>query len=141
MNLSDFQECESCACFSARRTARLLTQHYDKYLRPSGLRATQYTLLVVLIRIGEAVSLNRMSEILGMERTTLSRNLQTLEEKEYINLENGTDRRVRLITITKQGIEAAQRAFPFWQEAQNLVADHVSPMTLKKLAVAASTIK
>jgi DNA-binding MarR family transcriptional regulator len=141
MKSSDFIECESCTCFSARKTARLLTQHYDKYLRPSGLRATQFTLLVALIRIERPVPVTVVSDLLGLERTTLTRNLQHLEAKGYIQLESGSDRRVRLISITSQGAAAAKKAFPFWQNAQDLVAAHLSPATLKGFAMTASAIK
>lgn len=141
MNDAEYQGNEPCACFSARKTARLLTQHYDKHLRPTRLRATQYTLLYALTQIGKAVSLNFLSDVLGMERTTLTRNLQILEKQGYVYVESGKDRRTRLIGLTSQGALAFQKAYPFWKKAQTLVAEHMSPEMLKTLAITASQIK
>ena len=53
MNRTDeFDECMACLCFGVRRAARAITQHYDRAVRPLGLRATQFTLLVVLAHAG-----------------------------------------------------------------------------------------
>lgn len=141
MSSTDFKDCESCACFSARKTARLLTQHFERYLRPSGLKATQYTLLVALIRLGRPTSPNRLADLLGLERTTLTRNLQTLELQGYTDIKTGEDKRTRLIEITPQGVAAIEKAYPFWQKAQALVAEHLSPATLKSQAMTASRIR
>lgn len=141
MNEPDFQECESCACFLAKRTARLLTQHYERYLRPSGLRATQFTLLVALTRLRDAATFNRLVDLLGVERTTLTRNLQNLAEKGYIQLKVGSDRRTRLIDITPEGKAALQTALPFWRKAQSKVVEHLSPDMLKAFADTASLIR
>ncbi|HXH83164.1 MAG TPA: MarR family transcriptional regulator, partial [Candidatus Tectomicrobia bacterium] len=61
----DFQECDACACFAVRRAARAITQHYDRRLRPTGLRATQFTLLVVLAR-ADGMPLHRLADRLGL---------------------------------------------------------------------------
>jgi DNA-binding MarR family transcriptional regulator len=137
----DFQGYEPCACFSARKTARLLTQHYDKYLRPTGLRATQYTLLFALTLFGQAVSLNQLSEVLGMERTTLTRNLQVMEKEGHISINSGKDKRTRLISLTKRGKEAFETAYPYWKKAQDSVAKHLSPNMLQSFAQTAAKIK
>ena len=67
-----------CSCFNLRRAARRVTQVYDHALAPSGLKATQFTLLVVLegADAGEGIAMTRLAEKLGMDRTTLTRNRQ-----------------------------------------------------------------
>lgn len=133
---TDFRECEACVCFAVRRAARAITQHYDRRLRPAGLRATQFTLLVVLAR-GERLPLHRVAERLGMERTTLTRNLRPLLARGYVRVEAGDDGRQRLIAITPRGATAAAAALPHWRRAQRSVARHFTPATFAALAAAA----
>ena len=132
----DFSECEACACFAVRRAARSITQHYDRRLRPAGLRATQFTLLVVLAR-GERVPLHRVAERLGLERTTLTRNLRPLLAKGFVRVDPGEDGRERLIAITPRGIAAVTAALPRWRQAQRSVARHLPRSALDALAAAA----
>jgi DNA-binding MarR family transcriptional regulator len=117
MKAADFRQCDGCHCFAARRAARAITQTYDQHLRPSGLRATQFTLLAFLIAAGPA-SMNRVADYLGADRTTLTRNLRPLLRSGYVAIEPGKDRRVRTITVTAEGRRAAERAFPMWRRAQ-----------------------
>jgi DNA-binding MarR family transcriptional regulator len=133
---TDFRECEACACFAVRRAARAITQHYDRRLRPAGLRATQFTLLVVLAR-GERLPLHRVAERLGMERTTLTRNLRPLLARGYVRVEPGEDGRQRLIAITPRGAAAAAAALPHWRRAQRAIARHFTPATFAALTSAA----
>src|SRR5919106_5809931 len=64
-----------CACRNLRRTARAVTQLYDQTLRPSGLRITQFTLLVA-VAISEPVPITRLADALDLDRTTLARDLK-----------------------------------------------------------------
>ena len=117
MKAADFRECNDCHCFAARMQARAITQRYDLHLRPSGLRTTQFTLLAFLIASGSA-SHHEAADYLGMERTTLTRNLQPLLRSGFIAIEGGKDRRVKLITATAEGRRAAAKALPLWRRAQ-----------------------
>ena len=66
-----------CACRNVRRAARAVTGLYDRILAPTGLRATQVTLLVALEKAGP-IPFTRLAGVLGMDRTTLTRNLEPL---------------------------------------------------------------
>ena len=59
-----------CACFSLRKAARAVTQLYDKTLEASGLRVTQFT-VVVALSLSEQLTLSQVAERLVMDRTTL----------------------------------------------------------------------
>jgi DNA-binding MarR family transcriptional regulator len=128
-------ECAGCACFAVRRAARAITQHYDRCLRPSGLRATQFTLLVMLSLEGE-LPLSQVAQRLGMERTTLTRNLRSLVAKRLVAVEFGDDRRVRMIAITPKGNAAVAAALPYWRKAQLAVAEYLPHQALRSLAAA-----
>jgi DNA-binding MarR family transcriptional regulator len=129
----DLAECTICACFAVRRAARAITQHYDRALRPSGLRATQFTLLTVL-SVGGPLPLSRVAGRLGMERTTLTRNLKPLVDAGLVGVEHGGDRRVRTISITAKGYRAAVAALPHWRRAQRAVASQLTTDVFDSLA-------
>src|ERR1700757_2135942 len=67
-------KCMDCTCFSLRKTTRAITQLYDEALRPTGLRVTQFSLLIATVML-ESVTVTRLAEIGVMDRTTLTRNL------------------------------------------------------------------
>lgn len=127
-----YQAGQTCACFNLRRAARAVTQHYDEALRPIGLRATQFSMLTV-IRGRGPLSIQELARHLVMDRTTLTRNLRPLRETGYVDVEPGTDRRVREISLTDKGNKVLAQAFPLWREAQNGFADHFGPENLGTL--------
>jgi len=110
-------EVRRCACATLRRTDRVLTQFYDEILAPSGLYITQFTLLATLSQAAP-VTINRLAEIMDMDRTTLSRNLEVLAKQHMVRIEEGEDRRTRQVHLTQEGEQALRRALPLWQEAQ-----------------------
>jgi DNA-binding MarR family transcriptional regulator len=117
----DPQKCleigRSCACYNLRRAARATTRLYDDFLKPSGLRTTQYSVLMAA-KLRGPVTLTKLSQITVTERTTLTRNLTVLEKKGLLLIEPGKDRRERRVTITERGEEALLAAVPLWQAAQ-----------------------
>ena len=106
-----------CACYNLRRAARAATRLYDDFLKPSGLRATQYSVLVAA-KLRGPVTLKELAEMTVTERTTLTRNLTVLEKKGLLLIKPGKDRRERQVTITEQGEEALIVAIPLWEAAQ-----------------------
>ncbi len=107
----------SCACYHLRRSARAITRLYDDFLRPSGLRVTQYSVLIVATVQGP-VALSKLAEMTLTERTTLTRNLTILEKKGLIRIVAGRDRRERHVTITERGQDMLMKAMPLWEAAQ-----------------------
>ena len=107
----------SCACYNLRRAARAITRLYDDFLRPSGLRSTQYSVLMVA-RLRGPVTLTKLAEMTVNERTTLTRNLTILEKKGLILIEPGMDRRERQVSITERGQEVLIATIPLWEAAQ-----------------------
>jgi len=110
-------EVRRCACATIRRTDRVLTQFYDEILAPSGLYITQFTLLATLSQAAP-VTIKRLAGILVMDRTTLTRNLEVLAKQHLVRIEEGEDRRTRLVHLAQEGEQALGRAWPLWQEAQ-----------------------
>ena len=110
----------TCACFKVRKAARAITKLYEEVLRPSGLRATQFSLLMAT-RVMGPVTVVKLAQVMVMDRTTLTRNLQILEKRGLISIKPGEDRREREVNLTAEGMEALTKAMPLWEEAQNRV--------------------
>jgi DNA-binding MarR family transcriptional regulator len=116
----DFSECQHCACLTARTEAQRLTRMFDERLRPHGLTINQFSMLATLILAGP-VPVSRLAERLGIDRTTMTRNLAVAEQRGLLKTMPGKDARERLIQITPAGRELAAKAFPAWQAAQRSV--------------------
>ena len=126
------KEGQACACFNVRKTARVITQLYDEVLRPTGMRITQFALLMAAGGLGP-VTVTRLAKLGAMDRTTLTRNLRPLEERELIHIESGEDRRERRVTLTPRGQHALATAFPLWQEAQAKIVKGFGQERLQRL--------
>lgn len=106
----------SCALAATRRTARLMTQFYDACLAEAGIEAAQFALLMALDTAkdkGQAA----LGQMLGMDKTTLSRNLKLLRDKGWVESAPGKDARRRSISLTAQGRARLREAKPAWRRA------------------------
>jgi len=92
----------TCACFNLRRAARVVTQRFDQVFRDTLITANQFSILMASYN-QEGITLTKLAKALGMERTTLSRNLLLLERKGLVTIATGGDRRQRRIKITQDG--------------------------------------
>ena len=109
-----------CACFQVRKASRIISQLYDEALNGTGIRATQYSLLVAIAFLGEK-GLGAISEALATDRTTLTRTVAGLIEMGYARDIEGPDRRTRALKLTADGRAALEAAYPRWQAAQAAV--------------------
>lgn len=107
-----------CNCLALRQAARHVTQIYDQFLAPSGLRATQYSILARLQRKGP-MTINALAAALVMDRTTLGRNILPLERDGLIAVGPGkSDRRSKELRLTSTGTARFRVGLKGWQEAQ-----------------------
>ncbi len=109
-----------CASFNLRKASRLMAQAYDRYLQPSGLTSTQFTLLAVASSRGP-ISITELAGELGLDRTTLTRNLRLVERESLVEVTAGRDARTRDVRLTANGRKSLKKAIPLWQEAQTRV--------------------
>ena len=136
-NASDLAECRTCLCLASRKAARGITAFYDRRLRAHGVRVTQFTILAMLMLRGET-SVSVLAKSLGMDRTTLTRNVALLETNGWARTKtDNADARSHLIFVTDAGRKVVQDALPTWRAAQQSVADAVGPTgvdALRRLA-------
>ena len=111
-----------CACANLRKASRAVTQVYDADLRPTGLKATQFTVLATLATVGD-IPLTRLADAMVMDRTTLTRNLKPLVARGLVRVAPDGDRRIRRINLTRSGAVAFDQALPYWRKAQARLVD------------------
>ena len=106
-----------CIAMRLRMLNRVTTRIYDDALRPLGLRSSQLTILVAAARLGVARPAE-LSERLQIEVSTLSRNLERLKEKGWLEVIPDEDGRAQPMRLTRKGRALLERAKPKWDEAQ-----------------------
>jgi DNA-binding MarR family transcriptional regulator len=104
-------------CATIRRASRLVTSAYDDALRPSGLRITQFSMLQVLSEAGQ-LSQSELGTAMALDRTTLTRSLKPLVADGLVRIATGSDRRLKLVTLTAAGKRALAVAATCWRGAQ-----------------------
>ncbi len=109
-----------CTCSSLRRATRAVTAHYEAQFRGSGLRGTQFTILSILAQAG-ALPMTRLADLLGVERTTLTRNLSVLARRGLVEWVAASDGRVRKAGLTKAGDAMLHKCMPRWVAAESSV--------------------
>lgn len=108
----------ACNCLALRQATRHLTQIYDQFLAPNGLRSTQYSILARLQRKGP-MTINALAAELVMDRTTLGRNILPLQRDGLIEIGSGSsDRRSKEMRLTTAGTARLRQASKAWQAAQ-----------------------
>jgi len=114
-----------CVCANLRKKTRVVTQLYDKLLQPTGLKVTQYSMLA---NIGhqQSVSISRLGEILLLDQTTITRNINLLKQNGYVDLtRDSQDARTKVITLTNKGVEKLNEAAPIWQDIQERIINDI----------------
>jgi DNA-binding MarR family transcriptional regulator len=124
LSKKDLALCVDCACFNIRKATRVITQNFDEIMQPSGVRATQFTILV-MIASSDAATMSELADKLVMDRTTLTRNLKPLREQGLIKDIAGADRRMRSISLTTKGRKLLLKALPLWKKAQTRMTQYL----------------
>lgn len=111
---------ENCVCFNLRRATRAVTQFYDAEIRRHGIRPTQGSILAALMA-KDSWNMAELSDCLGMDRTTLVRNLGPLRRDGFVRADGGgRGNRVEL-AITAKGRKLIEKLTPAWKSAQSAV--------------------
>lgn len=111
----------ACACKNLRKTTRVITQFYDKAFVPAKLKAAQHALLSD-ISARDNITINELSDILLMDQTTVTRNINILKKSGFIEVKTGEDDlRKRYVTLTEKGRNKLTETKPLWVEAQSFI--------------------
>jgi DNA-binding MarR family transcriptional regulator len=111
-----------CACFDLRKATRAVSRLYDDHLRACGLNITQYSMLR-MIEFGQQISVSTLGRHMVMDQTSISRALAPLERDRLIRSRAGSDKRTRIVSLTRKGAKLIATAKPHWDEAQKMFLD------------------
>jgi DNA-binding MarR family transcriptional regulator len=106
-----------CVATRLRMANRVITRVYDSALRPCGLKVSQMAMLVVAAERGVI----RQSEVgaeLQLDDSTLSRNLELMRARRWLEEAPADDARVHSYRITAAGRAVLAKAVPAWRSAQ-----------------------
>src|SRR3954463_5372252 len=107
----------TCIAVRLRLLNRVVTNLYDDALRPLGLKVSQLNLLVVTAKLGVAQPA-QVCDILQLDTSTLSRNVERMRAKGWLEVVPGEDARTQPFRLTPQGRRLIEKAVPAWEEAQ-----------------------
>lgn len=125
---------ESCAGWNSRLAARRITQFLDRELAESGLGVAQIGLMAQIAVIADD-TLGALAQRTGLEQSTLSRNLRTLEAEGLIEITMvESDLRRRAVWLTEAGARRLEAAIPIWRKAHARLAKILSPDLARRLA-------
>jgi DNA-binding MarR family transcriptional regulator len=108
-----------CNAIALRKASRRLTQLYDSALEASGLRSTQFAILIELSNwAANPPTLAELATALVMERSALGHTLRPLERDGLVGLQAGEDRRQRYVVMTVKGKAKCKECVRLWESAQ-----------------------
>jgi DNA-binding MarR family transcriptional regulator len=117
-----------CVLRHVTRTSRLIVAAFDAALAPSGVTARQFTVLVALVH-GGPMNVNSLAGAVGMHPSTTPRMIAPLTRRRLVRIQEGSDRRERLIAITAKGNRLLLRAYPLWAQVQRGILQDLGPDT------------
>lgn len=119
----------SCYCTNLRRSAGILTDFYDDALKETGLTVAQYSLLINLSRLGKA-NITHWAEYIGLDRSTMVRNVKLLQKREYIE---ETDGNGKTFCLSATGEQILSEAVQAWNRAQDEIKSFLGAEDVEKL--------
>lgn len=112
-----------CYCTNIRRSANVLTEYYNKGLEDTGLSVAQYYLLINLKRM-ERANITHWAERVGLDRSTMVRNIKNLTERKLIFLTEGQG---KTYALTDKGKDVVETAAAEWERIQKNLEVFLGP--------------
>lgn len=122
-----------CTNLKLRQASRLVTRHYERFIRASGLKITQYSLLSHVVKLGP-LRAGELAAVLQLDASTLTRNLQPLVEQGWLQVRAVEgDARRRVVEATAAGVELRQQTQRAWKRAQLALNDQLGVERVARL--------
>ena len=109
-----------CVAVRLRMLNRVITNIYDNALRPLDLKVSQMNILVAAAKMGTARPAE-VCEYLQLDVSTLSRNVERMKARGWLEVVPDEDGRAQPFQLTRQGWKLLEKAVPAWSEAQRQV--------------------
>jgi DNA-binding MarR family transcriptional regulator len=130
----------ACNCLNSRRASQAITEVYDEFLAPSGLNIGQFSLLKHINNLGP-VSVSNLALNIRLDRTTIVRNLKSMEQKGFVIDTAIEGTRNRQLKLTDKGLEIYQAAEQLWIEAQSFFEQYLGKDNINTLTELLSKIE
>jgi len=133
---SDAREAiESCAGWNARTVARRITQFLEARMQGSGLSFAQFGLMAEIAAAADD-SITALADRMGLDQSTLSRTLRTLEAEGLVEIAIAeADQRRRLVWLTEAGARRLETAIVAWRKAHAELEELLSAGLARRLAL------
>lgn len=122
MAVSVSQIANECIAVRLRLINRAVTNIYDDALRPFGLKVSQMNILV-LVSLRESLRPSEIGEVLQIDRSTLSRNIERMISRNWLEIIDDEDARAQPVRMTKVGNKLLKNISSAWEEAQAQVTE------------------
>jgi DNA-binding MarR family transcriptional regulator len=103
-----------CASLNFRRTARAVTRLYDAAMQASGVRSTQFAILIGIAKT-QPVSMSVLARVLVIDNTTLTRSVRLLQKQKLVTISERSTMRRKFLELTPAGECALERSLPLWR--------------------------
>ena len=130
----------NCIAVRLRLLNRVVTKVYDDALRPLGLKASQLNILIVTAKLGLARSA-QVCEILQLDTSTLSRNVERMRARGWLEVVPEEDARAQPFRLTPQGKRLIEKVIPAWEEAQRQAKELLAEEGIALLDTAAKRLR
>ena len=109
----------SCVALNLRKSAHAVSRIYQKEMRDAPVKGPLFSLLATISRRGSS-TITALARDIGLDRTTLTRNLRHLEERGLIQNRLVTANK-KEVTLLPEGEIALRKALTSWRRAQEKV--------------------
>jgi len=123
---------QGCTHFKLRQLLRSVSKLYDAEIGQAGLKGSQFSLLSHVLTLGP-ISPSELAARMGMDASTLTRNLRPLIDKGWVLQGPGADQRGRSIAITPSGQAKHGEARVHWKRAQQLLNQRLGEPEVNRL--------
>ncbi|OLT10984.1 MarR family transcriptional regulator [Pseudonocardia sp. CNS-139] len=111
-----------CLAVRVRLIGRAVTGLYDRALDGHGLTIAQVNLLAALGKVGPCPP-STLGDVLQLERSTVSRNLNLLLRRGWVEAVSSDAKGVREVALTRAGRAKVESVMPEWRRAQREAAE------------------
>ncbi|WP_186394966.1 MarR family winged helix-turn-helix transcriptional regulator [Stappia sp. TSB10GB4] len=123
-----------CSCHRIHRAGRVVTRLYERAIADSGsgLTPQQFAVLAALAEV-QAMTASELTDVVGADRSTLTRALERLDASGLVVGAPGTDRRERRFTLTTAGRTEFEVAVSGWRRAEGALRRAMGPDKVAQL--------
>ena len=111
----------SCVSYNLRKSSHIISRIYAKEMAEAPIRGPLFSLLAIIHKRGPD-SITALANDLGLDRTTLTRNLKPLTQRGLIEIRQVSANH-KEIRLRPKGETALRRSLDCWRKAQKRVVD------------------